>query len=104
MEWRYIKPSKSPYGSPVLFVDQKDKRLHMCINYHALNKIIIKNNYPLLGIDYLFDRLNGVCYLIHIDMKSGCYQICMGKIDVEKIAMRTISLEEKHVFSTSLCD
>jgi hypothetical protein len=60
MEWGYIKPSKSPYGSPILFVDKKDGKLHMCIDYHALNKITIKNNYPLLQIDDIFDHLNGV--------------------------------------------
>ena len=55
----FIKPSKSPYGSPMLFVKKKDGSLRMCIDYIALNKITIKNRYPLLRIDELLDRLEG---------------------------------------------
>jgi hypothetical protein len=44
---RYIKPSKSPYGAPVLFVHKKDRTLRMCVNYRALNKAMVKNWYPL---------------------------------------------------------
>jgi hypothetical protein len=90
MEWGYIRPNRPPYGLLVLFVDQKDKKLRMCIDYRTLNKIIIENNYPLPQIDDLFDHLNGACYLIHIDMKLCYYQICMGEADVKKTAMRTI--------------
>jgi hypothetical protein len=54
MERGCIRPSKSPYGLPVLFVDQKDKKLCMCIDFCTLNKIIIKNNYPLPQIDDFF--------------------------------------------------
>jgi hypothetical protein len=71
-------------------LDQKDKKLRMFIDYHTLNKIIIKNNYLVPRIDDNFYRINGACYLIHIDMKSGYYQICMGKLDVKKTTMRTI--------------
>ena len=53
----FIKPNKSPYGSPMLFVKKKDGSLRMCIDYKALNKIIIKNRYPLPRIDELLDRL-----------------------------------------------
>jgi hypothetical protein len=63
MERGYIRPSKLPYGSPVLLVNKKDKKLCMCIDYRALNKITIKNNYPLPRIDDLFDRLNEVSLL-----------------------------------------
>ncbi len=70
-------------------MDQKDKKLHMCIDYRTLNKIMIKNNYPLPWINDLFDRLNGAWYLIHIGMKLGYYQIRMGEADVEKTTMRT---------------
>ena len=55
----FIKPSKSPYGSLVLFVKKKDGSLRMCIDYRALNKITIKNRYPLPRIDELLDRLEG---------------------------------------------
>jgi hypothetical protein len=59
----YIRPSKSPYGLPILFLDKKDGKLHMCIDYHALNKITIKNNYTLAQIHDLFDHLNGLVIL-----------------------------------------
>jgi hypothetical protein len=62
MKWGYIRSSKSPYGLPILFVDKKDKKLHMCIDYRTLNKITMKNNYPLPQIDDIFDRLNGACF------------------------------------------
>ncbi len=53
MEWGYIKLSELPYGLPVLFVDKKDEKLSKCINYRPLNKITIKNNYPLPQIEDL---------------------------------------------------
>ena len=55
----FIKPSKSPLGSPMLFVKKKDGSLRMCIDYRALNKITIKNRYTLPRIDELLDRLEG---------------------------------------------
>ncbi len=54
MEWGYIKLNKSPYGLPILFMDKKDEKLRMCIDYRSLNKITIKNNYPLPQIDDLY--------------------------------------------------
>jgi hypothetical protein len=74
----------------LFYLDQKVKKPHMCIDYHTLNKIIIENNYPLLRIDDIFYCLNGACYLIHIDMKSGYYQICMGEAYVKKTTMKII--------------
>jgi hypothetical protein len=89
MEWGYIIPNKSPYGSLILFVDKKDKKLHMCIDYRALNKITIKNNYFLPQIDNLFHHLNGVSHFSQIVLKSSYYQIRVEEADVEKTAMRT---------------
>jgi len=51
----YIKPNKSPYGAPVLFVHKKNETLRMCVDYRTLNKVTVKNRYPLLHIDDLFD-------------------------------------------------
>ena len=84
----YIRPSKSPHGAPMLFVDKKAGKLHMCTNYKALNKVTIKNNYTLPQIDDLFDRLAGAKYFSHIDLKSRYYQIPIANEDVEKTACR----------------
>jgi hypothetical protein len=70
-------------------MDKKEKIKCMCIDYHTLNKITIKNNYPLPQIDDLFDYLNGACYFNYINLKLGFYQICMDKANVEKMATRT---------------
>jgi hypothetical protein len=67
----YIKPDKSPYGAPVLFVHKKDGTLKMCVDYRALNKVTMKNRYPLPHIDDLFDRLSGAKVFSRIDLRSG---------------------------------
>ena len=59
----YIRQSKSPYGAPVLFVDKKDGKLRLCVDYRALNKVTVKNSYPLSQIDDLFDQLAGLSTL-----------------------------------------
>ncbi len=68
-------------------MDKKDKKLCMCIDYRALDKITIKNNYPLHQIDDLFNCLNGVSYFNQIDLKSSYYQIHVEKTNVKKMAM-----------------
>ena len=55
----FIRPSTSPWGAPVLFVKKKDSTLRLCIDYRELNKVTVKNKYPLLMIDDLFDQLHG---------------------------------------------
>jgi hypothetical protein len=66
----YIKPNKSPYGAPVLFVHKKDGTLRMCVDYRALNKVIVKNRYLLFQIDDLFDRLSGANVFSRTDLRS----------------------------------
>ncbi len=85
----YIKPSKSPYGAPILFVHKKDGMLRMCVDYRALNKVTVKNRYLLLRIHDLFDHLSGAKVFSGIDLRSGYYQICIAEGDEEKIACRT---------------
>jgi hypothetical protein len=85
----YIKPSKLPYGAPVLFVHKKDGTLRMCVDYRALNKVTVKNRYPLPRIDDLFDRLSGAKVFSGIDLRSGYYQIRIAEGDEEKTACRT---------------
>ena len=66
----YIRPSVSPWGASVLFVNKKDCTLRLCIDYKQLNKVTIKNKYPLLMIDDLFDQLKGVKFLSKVDLRS----------------------------------
>jgi hypothetical protein len=84
-----IEPSSSPYGAPVLFVQKKDGSLRMCTDYRALNKLTIRNQYPLPRIDDLLDSLNGCSYFSSIDLKSGYHQIRIAPEDVPKTAFRT---------------
>jgi hypothetical protein len=67
----YICPSTSPWGYSALFVEKKDKELHLCVDYRPLNAVTIKNNYPLPRIDILFDQLAGAQVFSKIDLRSG---------------------------------
>ncbi|GKB43941.1 hypothetical protein Tco_0888883 [Tanacetum coccineum] len=67
----FIRPSHSPWGAPVLFVKKKNGSFRMCIDYRELNKLTIKNRYPLPRIDDLFDQLQGASYFSKIDLRSG---------------------------------
>ena len=67
-EKRFIRPSVSPWGAPVLFVKKKDGTLRLCIDYRQLNKLTIKNKYLLPRIDDLFDQLKGASIFSKIDL------------------------------------
>ena len=67
----FIRPSISPWGAPFLFVKKKDESLRMCIDYRQLNKVTIKNKYPLPWIEDLFDQLQGASYFSKIDLRLG---------------------------------
>jgi hypothetical protein len=73
-------------GSPGIFVPKKDGTQRLCMDYRALNEVIIKNKYPLPMIDDLFDQLHGVCAFSKIDLRSGYLQLKIRECDISKIA------------------
>ncbi|GJZ78519.1 putative reverse transcriptase domain-containing protein, partial [Tanacetum coccineum] len=85
----FIRPSTSPWGAPVLFVKKKDGSFRMCIDYRELNKLTIKNRYPLPRIDDLFDQLQGSSVYSKIDLRSGYHQLRVREEDIPKTAFRT---------------
>eukprot|EP00253_Pinus_taeda_P020204 PITA_20204 len=89
LEKNYIHPSVSPWGALVLFVKKKDGTLRMCIDYRQLNKLTIKNKYPLPRIDELFDQVKGATMFSKIDLRSGYHQIRIKDEDIAKTAFRT---------------
>ena len=84
-----IRPSVSPWGAPVLFVKKKDGSMRLCIDYRELNKVTVRNQYPLPRIDDLFDQLRGARYFSKIDLRSGYHQLRVKNEDVAKTAFRT---------------
>ncbi|GJR63777.1 putative reverse transcriptase domain-containing protein [Tanacetum coccineum] len=85
----FIRPSSSPWGAPVLFVKKKDGSFRMCIDYRELNKLTVKNRYPLPRIDDLFDQLQGWQFFSKIDLMSGYHQLGVHEDDIPKTAFRT---------------
>nr|GFA62159.1 putative reverse transcriptase domain-containing protein [Tanacetum cinerariifolium] len=85
----FIRPSSSSWGVPVLFVKKKDRSFWMCIDYRELNKLTVKNRYPLPRIDDLFDQLQGSSVYSKIDLRSGYLQLQVWEEDVPKTAFRT---------------
>ncbi|GKA86649.1 putative reverse transcriptase domain-containing protein [Tanacetum coccineum] len=89
LEKGFIRPSSSPWGAPVLFVKKKDGSFRMCIDYRELNKLTVKNRYPLSRIDDLFDQLQGSSVYSKIDLRSGYHQLRIKEEDIPITAFRT---------------
>ncbi|BBN68979.1 transposable element gene [Prunus dulcis] len=85
----FIRPSFSPWGAPVLFVKKKDGTMRLCIDYRQLNKVTVRNKYPLPRIDDLFDQLRGAKVFSKIDLRSGYHQLRIKEEDVPKTDFRT---------------
>ena len=89
MKKGYICPSVSPWGAPVLFVKKKDGMLRLHIDFRQLNKVTIKNKYPLPRIDDLFDQLKDAKIFSKIDLRSGYHQVRIKEEYISKTAFRT---------------
>ncbi|GJY99929.1 putative reverse transcriptase domain-containing protein [Tanacetum coccineum] len=89
LEKGFIRPSLSPWGAPVLFVKKKDGSFRMCIDYRELNKLTVKNRYPLSRIDDLFDQLQGSSVYSKIDMRSGYHQLRIKEENIPITVFRT---------------
>jgi hypothetical protein len=88
LDKEYIKPSVSPYGSPVFFVKKKDGTLILCIDYRQLNKMMIKNKYPLPKINDLLDQVGGENIFSKLDLRSGYHQVRIRDEDINKTTFR----------------
>ncbi|CAI7880326.1 unnamed protein product [Closterium sp. NIES-53] len=97
----FIQPSSSPYASPVLFVRKKDGSLRMCVDYRGLNKITVKNRYPLPQIDELFEQVGEARYFSKLDLRSGYHQVRIQKLpyfiwcDASDVALGAILCQEQ---------
>ena len=80
----FVRPSTSPWGAPVLFVKKNDGSLRLCIDYRELNKVTIRNQYPLSRIFDLFDQLQGARVFSKIDLRSGYHQLKIRSEDVPR--------------------
>ena len=85
----FIRSSNSPWGAPAIFVSKKDGTLRMCIDYRELNKVTIKNKYPLPRIDDLFDQLKVAAMFSQFDLRTSYHQMGMSEESITLTGFRT---------------
>ena len=88
MDKGFIRLNTSPWGAPVLFTKKKDKTLQLCIDYRQLNRVTIKNRYPLPRIDDLFDQLREARVYSKIDLRTGYHQLRVREAYIPKTSFR----------------
>jgi hypothetical protein len=84
LEKGFIRPSSSPWGASVIFVPKKDDTQRLCVDYHALNEVTVKNKYPLPRIDDLFDKFHGACVFSKINLRLGYHQLKVRECNIPK--------------------
>ena len=84
-----IMPITSPCGSPIVLILKKYRTWRMCVDFRTLNKIMVKNHYPLLRIDDLLDQLKEEIFFTMLDLRSGYHQVRIAKSDIRKTAFKT---------------
>ena len=87
MDKGFIRPSTSPWGTSVLVVKKRGKTLRLCIDYRQLNRVTIKNRYPLPRTDELIDQLRGVRVYSKIGLRTGYHQLRVREMDIPKTAL-----------------
>jgi hypothetical protein len=85
----FIRPSSSPWGAPMLFVEKKDETQRMCVDYRSLNEVTIKNKYPLPRIEDMFDQMKGASVFSKIYLILGYHQSKIRELDIPKTAFCT---------------
>ncbi|GJR76093.1 putative reverse transcriptase domain-containing protein [Tanacetum coccineum] len=105
LERGFIRLSVSPWGAPVLFVKKKDGSMRLCIDYRELNRITVRNKYPLPQIDDLFDQLQGAKFFLKIDLRSGYHQLRTREEHEDHLRIVLEILRQKKLYAKfSKCD
>jgi hypothetical protein len=103
LEKGFIHPSSSPWGAPMIFVPKNDGTQRLCVDYHALNEVTVKNMYPLPRIDDLFDQLCDACVFSMINLRLGYHRLKIWECDIPKTAfISRYDLYEYNVMSFGL--